>query len=367
MAAPMFLFLRLVSLIIRVGFQSQIHILLSLSELCRGCGGGCDQAGIHDTVVSKTSSEPRQDRYIILVGYAEKVHELLDRANPGLRSRFPLEDAFEFRDYEATGKAKHVASRVVARARDCPGFRNDRDVHNLVNRARAESGPVVLEPVDFDPHWEKEWGTADCKELLQEFVGFENIIEQFQGYQEVVAGMRLHGKHPHQSTPFSFVFKGPPGTGKTSAARMVGQIFFDIGFLASDEVIECSASDLIGQHNGHTAPLVQALLEKALGKVLFIDEAYRLSPGAREIVILAGYSDDMDLLMKSNRGLQGRFATELIGKLDITIFDKREPGDEEKEKVYRLIRKLGATRDWSNGRDIETLANIVIGKVFHKE
>lgn len=212
-------------------------------------------------------------------------------------------------DIEATGKAKHVASRVVARARDCPGFRNDRDVHNLVNRARAvhkdrqppakttradelgvpvdvdleESGPVVLEPVDFDPHWEKEWGTADCKELLQEFVGFENIIEQFQGYQEVVAGMRLHGKHPHQSTPFSFVFKGPPGTGKTSAARMVGQIFFDIGFLASDEVIECSASDLIGQHNGHTAPLVQALLEKALGKVLFIDEAYRLSPGAREV------------------------------------------------------------------------------------
>ncbi|KAK0715383.1 P-loop containing nucleoside triphosphate hydrolase protein [Lasiosphaeris hirsuta] len=413
-------------------------------------------AGIHDTIVSKTSSEPGQDRCIILVGYAGKMHELLERANPGLRSRFPLEDAFEFRDYEvselmailkgklatddiaATEKAKHVALRVLARARDRPGFGNGRDVHNLVNRARAahkdrqlpvkttgagglgvpagvdldESGPVVLEPVDFDPHWEREWGTADCRELFQDFVGFENIIEQFQGYQEVVAGMRLHGKDPHQSTPFTFVFKGPPGTGKTSTARKVGQIFFDMGFLASDEVIECSASDLIGQYVGHTAPLVQGFLEKALGKVLFIDEAYRLSPGARGVrsgssfeeeaigelvdgltkqkyahkivVILAGYSDDMDLLMKSNRGLRGRFATEvifpelspkqslkylgqLIGKMGIIIADKQVPGEKEKEKVYRLIRKLGATRDWSNGRDIETLANTVIGKVFRRE
>jgi hypothetical protein len=88
--------------------------------------------------------------------------------------------------------------------------------------------------------------------------------------------------------------------------------------------------------------------------------------------------------MKSNRGLRGRFATEvifpqldpdqciqylgqLIGDMGITIRDKFEPPAEKKDKVYRLLKKLSATRDWSNGRDIETLAKIVVGEVFRKE
>lgn len=413
-------------------------------------GIDADVAGIHDTIVAKTSTEPGQDRCIILVGYTDKMHDLLDRANPGLRSRFPIEDALEFPDYElpelmaileakltnddveATEQGKQVASRVLARARDRPGFGNGRDVHNLVNRARTahkdrqpkkENGPgtqsqigldglepVVLEPVDFDPNWERELGSADCKELFKDFVGFKAIIEQFHGYQQVVAGMRLHSRDPRPHIPFTFVFKGPPGTGKTSTARKVGQIFYDMGFLASDEVIECSASDFIGQYVGQTAPLVQALLDKSLGKVLFIDEAYRLASGGgmsgssyeeeavgelvdgltkkkyihKIVVILAGYSEDMDILMKSNRGLRGRFTAEvnfpklspkdslqylgeLVGKMGITIFDRKGIDEKQKAKVYRLVGKLSGTRDWSNGRDIETLANTVIGKVYREE
>ncbi|KAK0666600.1 P-loop containing nucleoside triphosphate hydrolase protein [Cercophora samala] len=410
-----------------------------------------DLAKIHDTIVAKTSTEPGQDRCILLVGYSDKIKDLLERSNPGLRSRFPLEDAFEFHNYEvpelmvileqrlasigveATEQAKHVASRVLARARVRPGFGNARDVHNLVNRARAahketaKAGndpagntpvdadfkyePIVLQPADFDPHWERETGVAGCADLFQGFVGFEDIIEQLQGYQEVVSGMRIHGQDPRPHIPFTFVFKGPPGTGKTSTARKLGQIFYDMGFLDSSEVIECSASDLIGQFQGNTAPLVQGFLEKALGKVLFIDEAYRLYSGAtgtrsgsfedeavgelvdgltkeryihKIVVILAGYSEDMDLLMRSNRGLRSRFTAEvlfpqltpkqalqylgqLIGKMGITIFDARAPSDEEKKKVYRLIKKLSETRDWSNGRDIETLASMVVRGVYRQE
>ncbi|KAK4445739.1 stage V sporulation K [Podospora aff. communis PSN243] len=443
--------------------QGKVLIIDDAHGLCFRSGPGQERnimdqgmGAIHDTIVAKTSTEPGQDRCIILVGYTDKMHDLLERANPGLRSRFPLEDAFEFLDYEVpelmsildakivnddieiTEDARLVASRVLTRARERPGFGNGRDVHNLVNRARTahkdrqeaaeptkendqekqnaaelplNTKSVVLEPVDFDPHWEREWGAADCKELFQGFVGFEGIVKQFQEYQQVVGGMRLHGKDPRPHIPFTFVFKGPPGTGKTSTARKVGQIFYDMGFLASDEVIECSASDLIGQYVGQTAPVVQSFLERALGKVLFIDEAYRLASGSKGsfgssyeeeavgelvdgltkkryihkiVVILAGYSDDMDFLMKSNRGLRGRFTAEvifpqltpkqsikylgeLIGKMGITIWDKVTPAEEEKEKVYKLIRKLGGTRDWSNGRDIETLANTIIGKVFQKE
>src|SRR5215471_16271818 len=69
------------------------------------------------------------------------------------------------------------------------------------------------------------------------------------------------------------------GTGKTTTARKMGQVYFDMGFLSSTEVIECSVSDLVGQYVGQTGPKTRQVFEKALGRVLFIDEAYRLSEG----------------------------------------------------------------------------------------
>ncbi|KAF5011132.1 hypothetical protein FDECE_2740 [Fusarium decemcellulare] len=415
---------------------------------------------VWDTIVAKTSGDLGQDRCIILVGYAEQMRDMFHKCNPGLRSRFPLEDAFNLKNYpvpelmkildarlqkdgiEATDQAKEVASQVLTRARDRPGFGNGREVHNLVNRARAsqrrrasespsvlpskefkgEGGlPVsgdtgsnehttLLEPRDFDPYWDRPSVSAQhIKDLFKTFVGFDRVIQQFRGYQETVAGMRLHDKDPRPHIPFNFIFKGPPGTGKTSTARKVGKIFYDMGFLSSDDVIECSASDLIGQYHGHTAPLVRSYLDKALGKVLFIDEAYRLaakySSSAsfeqeavgelvdaltkpkyvhKMVMILAGYSQDMDTLLMSNRGLRGRFATEvvfpkltpdqciqyleqLVGKMDVKIEDRRETSSDKKDKVYRLFQSLSDTRGWSNGRDVETLAKIVIGDVFQKE
>ncbi|KAF4465449.1 Stage V sporulation K [Fusarium albosuccineum] len=414
---------------------------------------------VWDTIVAKTSGDLGQDRCIILVGYAEQMRDMFHKCNPGLRSRFPLEHAFKLDNYpvpelmkildarlqkdgvEATEQAKEVASQVLTRARDRPGFGNGREVHNLVNRARAsqrrrasespsvlppkdfegEGGlPVsgdtgsnehtMLEPQDFDPYWDRPSVSAQhIKDLFKTFVGFDRVIQQFRGYQETVAGMRLHDKDPRPHIPFNFIFKGPPGTGKTSTARKVGKIFYDMGFLSSDDVIECAASDLIGQYHGHTAPLVRSYLDKALGKVLFIDEAYRLaakySSSAsfeqeavaelvdaltkpkyvhKMVIILAGYSQDMDRLLMSNRGLRGRFATEvvfpkltpdqciqyleqLVGKMDVKIEDRRETSSDKKDKVYRLFQSLSDTRGWSNGRDVETLARIVIGDVFQKE
>ena len=69
------------------------------------------------------------------------------------------------------------------------------------------------------------------------------------------------------------------GTGKTTTARKMGKVFYDMGFLATAEVVNCSVTDLVGQYIGQTGPKTKALLEKGLGKVLFIDEAYRLAEG----------------------------------------------------------------------------------------
>jgi len=117
------------------------------------------------------------------------------------------------------------------------------------------------------------------------------------------------------------------GTGKTTTARKIGQIYFDLGFLSDVEVVECSASDLIAEYVGQTGPKTRRQLETGLGRVLFIDEAYRLSDGSfgteaanelvdlltkpefmgKLIVILAGYEDDMNRLMSVNHGLSSRF------------------------------------------------------------
>jgi SpoVK/Ycf46/Vps4 family AAA+-type ATPase len=128
-----------------------------------------------------------------------------------------------------------------------------------------------------------------------------------------------------------FVFAGPPGTGKTSVARVLGRIFAALGLLARPEVVEAQRADLVGEHLGATAIKTNKVIDSALGGVLFVDEAYALAGtgysggdafGAeavqtllkraeddreRLVVVLAGYPADMDRFLHSNPGLASRF------------------------------------------------------------
>ena len=175
----------------------------------------------------------------------------------------------------------------------------------------------------------------------------------------------------------------------------MGQIYYDLGILATDEVLERSASDMIGQYVGHTSDKTKKLLESALGKVLLIDEAYRLASGgyAKEaidelvdlltkptfarklIVILAGYDDDIEGLMATNPGLTGRFPekisfqslspesciTLLISRLaresylDTTTIQSLSTST----SVVAAFEKLIGVEGWANARDVQSLANLV--------
>lgn len=185
----------------------------------------------------------------------------------------------------------------------------------------------------------------------------------------------------------------------------MGKVFYDMGFIAQAKVIECSATDLIGQYVGQTGPKVQKLLEKALGKVLFIDEAYRLAEGsfateamdelvdcltkpkfARKLVtILAGYDKDIDRLMSINPGLTSRFSESVIfpsldpttclellvkilrkraqqATLDITILES--PSTDFKQKVVDLFGELSRLESWGNARDVKSLASEMFGSLI---
>lgn len=177
----------------------------------------------------------------------------------------------------------------------------------------------------------------------------------------------------------------------------MGQVFYDMGFLSTPEVHECSSTDLVAPFVGQTGPKTIKLLEKALGKVLLIDEAYRLGEGVyaaeaiselvdsltkprfagKIIVILAGYEENMNELLRVNKGLSSRFSEEVIfanmRPEDCWNFLQRNLtktgivlGGEETgilpPEIISLFRELSSLASWGNGRDLQTISKSIMAK-----
>lgn len=225
---------------------------------------------------------------------------------------------------------------------------------------------------------------------LNQMVGLDRLkseVESLIALSKVQSSRAEHGL-PVNSPTFHLVFSGNPGTGKTTVARIIGEIYKALGLLKAGHCIEVSRADLVGEYLGHTAPKVTALVEKALDGVLFIDEAYSLSAynqngpdfGAeaidtllklmednrhRLVVIVAGYPDLMKEFVRFNPGLESRFKTTLHFD-DYSIDDLLqiylgmcvsyqlvvEPASKEAAKNgCRNLRMLKDER-FANGRDV---------------
>jgi hypothetical protein len=181
----------------------------------------------------------------------------------------------------------------------------------------------------------------------------------------------------------------------------MGQVYYDMGFLASTEVVECSASDLVAEYVGQTGPKTKNLFDKALGKVLFIDEAYRLSQGhfAKEamdelvgiltqdryrgklLVILAGYDQEINDLLAVNTGLSSRFPENItfpnlspdhclevlkrkLAKECITVDKLDDKSSWEYRRMSECFEDLSKLPGWGNARDVETLSKQMVVAVF---
>ncbi|ESK92391.1 nfx1-type zinc finger-containing protein 1 [Moniliophthora roreri MCA 2997] len=393
---------------------------------------GCFKQAVIDTLVSCVQNTPGGDQCIVLIGYEDEMLDMLQNANPGLARRFRVGDAFHFESFtqeelmqifeaklsedqlSATPAAKAVVTEILERARHRPTFGNAGEVENLIASAKERfyerfdqsclPDDVVFEPQDFDPDYGRSSKASErLTNLFADMVGCQDIMAKLNDYQKISHTMRICGKDARKVIPMNFVFKGPPGTGKTSVARKMGHVFYDMGFLSSPEVIECSASDMVGKYIGHTGPKTRELFTKALGKVLFIDEAYRLGHGSfseeaigelvtlltlktyqgKMVVILAGYDQDMDLLLSCNRGLSSRFPEEIVFKktdadscLEILKQELTKHGvtllclSDKRSKGYRnlayVIKRMSGTRSWGNARDMVSLS-VHLVREAHKQ
>ncbi|MFF7337577.1 AAA family ATPase [Streptomyces sp. NPDC008163] len=176
---------------------------------------------------------------------------------------------------------------------------------------------------------------AEAQRALDAMIGLQPVKRQVQTLlaQLRMSALREEQGLPGGARPRHFVFAGPPGTGKTTVARIIGQVFAGLGLLSSGHVVEAQRADLVGQHLGSTALKTNEVIDSALNGVLFIDEAYALyntgtSGGDafgkeaiqvllkraeddrdRLVVVLAGYRDEMSGLLATNPGLVSRFNT----------------------------------------------------------
>jgi SpoVK/Ycf46/Vps4 family AAA+-type ATPase len=235
----------------------------------------------------------------------------------------------------------------------------------------------------------------DAMAELDAMIGLAPVKEQVRSIaasieaarRRTVAGISTERPMRH------FVFLGPPGTGKTTVARVLAKIFYAFGLLETPEVIEAHRADLVGEYLGATAIKTNELVDSALGGVLFIDEAYSLvneGDGQADrfgqeavqallkraednrdnlIIILAGYEKQMESLLASNPGLASRFATrlkfpsyspnEMMALAQAAIERRGERLDPDARPVlYRKFEEVGRRRiadDLGNGRFVRSL------------
>ncbi|MGG4219971.1 AAA family ATPase [Paenibacillus jamilae] len=174
----------------------------------------------------------------------------------------------------------------------------------------------------------------EIQKELDHLVGLDNIKELvFEVYAFLqIAHMRTDAGLLSNAHVYHMIFKGNPGTGKTTVARIIAKMLQKMGVLSKGHLIEVERADLVGEYIGHTAQKTRDLVKKSLGGVLFIDEAYSLARGGEKdfgkeaidtlvksmedqknqfILILAGYSGEMDFFLRTNPGLPSRFPIQL--------------------------------------------------------
>ncbi|MFF4321668.1 AAA family ATPase [Streptomyces sp. NPDC001568] len=254
----------------------------------------------------------------------------------------------------------------------------------------SQGAPAGLPAGPADPQ-----ALAQALAELERMVGLDPVKRQVKALSAQLHMARLRAAQglPVQPPKRHFVFSGPSGTGKTTVARILGRVFYALGLLGGDHLVEAQRADLVGEFLGQTAVKANELIDSAIGGVLFVDEAYSLSNSGYSkgdaygdealqvllkraednrdhlVVILAGYPAGMDRLLGANPGLSSRFTTrvdfpsyrppELTSIGGVLAEANGDRWDEEAVEELRSISGHVVEQGWidelGNGRFLRTL------------
>ncbi len=342
-------------------------------------GGGQDFGQEAIDTLLKRMEDNNGEFAVIAAGYPDPMNKFL-LSNPGLKSRFT--HFFNFEDYSPEELEEIISSMAVKedynisdnalevlnkeftrlyRLRDAT-FGNARLVRNLFNEAKLQLGKRYLSLPPAERKKEtmttilaEDISAVLAKSSYQEAkIGIDEEalekalqkIEKLTGLQtvkketfELVKLARYHheqGDNLREKLSSHFLFLGNPGTGKTTVARLFGEIYSALGILPKGHLIETDRQALVGSYVGQTAEKTKNVIDKAIGGTLFIDEAYTLTKKGdasgsdfgkeaietllkrmeddrgKFIVIAAGYTNEMNHFIDSNPGLQSRFTKKII-------------------------------------------------------
>ncbi len=277
-----------------------------------------------------------------------------------------------------------------------------RGVGALSGAVRVQDGALAFVFPDFTVTVGEEKQTVNqaaveaVKAEMDHIVGLREVKDYVLSLEQNYVIQRLRESRGMKADvpAMHMIFTGNPGTGKTTIARLVSRYLKAMGVLTGGQLVEVTRADLVGKYVGHTAPLTQQVIRSAIGGVLFIDEAYALYRGADDsfgleaidtivkgmednrqnlIVILAGYSREMEEFLTANSGLKSRFpniiefpdytAEELLRITRITVENKGYVLDAACDApltAYFAARQAADARTAGNGRMARNLVEDAI-------
>ena len=320
-----------------------------------------------DTLLKRLEDD-RGKFICIVAGYTDQMHDFID-TNPGLKSRFTqtihfddytpdeltqiflnLAKAKNFTISEDTQGAIHRQFEQLYLRRD-KNFGNAREARRIFDEAVERQSQRLVGQVGAPDFKEEDMYCIVTEDLpmsqsekarpleevlneLDDFVGMrsvKNSIRRLAVQSMFMKQRAAMGAGNVQQMAMNFVLMGNPGTGKTSIARKMGEVLNAMDILPTSRVIEASRATLVGKYMGETPKIVNNVCDKAMGGILFIDEAYTLSDQndqygkeaidtlmkrmeddrGKFVVIAAGYKDKMEDFMQMNPGLASRFTHKL--------------------------------------------------------
>ncbi|MBO4964043.1 MAG: AAA family ATPase [Prevotella sp.] len=364
-----------------------------------------------DTLLKRLEDD-RGKFICIVAGYTDKMHDFID-SNPGLKSRFT--QTIHFEDYTAAEltqifcnlvKRKNFtidedATQAIDRffqqlcLRKDKNFGNAREARRIFDETIESQSQRLVGLIDNPTFNESDMYRITVDDLplqqdsqarplgeilneMNQYIGMASVKDMIRrlAVQSMFMKQRAEkGVGGIQQMSMNFILTGNPGTGKTTISRMMGDVLLSIGILPTNRIVEASRATLVGKYMGETPKIVNNMCDRAMGGILFIDEAYTLcsendqygkeaidtlmkrmeDDRGKFVVIAAGYKDKMEQFLNVNPGLTSRFTH----KMHIDDYTETE--------LLEIFKSMAAKEQYILSPEAEMrLSTIIMRKVLNK-